>query len=202
MPEDALIIVDVQNDFCPGGALAVSGGDQVIAPLNRLGAEFERAGLPVIVTRDWHPQQTTHFNTQGGQWPPHCVQRTRGAEFHPALAIPESALVVSKGAEANADSYSGFDAVDGAGVGLATLLRDRGVRRLFIGGLATDYCVRQTALDALREGFDVIILEDAVRGVDLRPGDSQRALDEIRRAGGDLRKSRSWTALGESGEKR
>lgn len=202
MAKDALIIVDVQNDFCPGGALGVSGGDQVLSPLNRLSEEFARAGLPVVLTRDWHPQHTSHFNTQGGPWPPHCIQGTPGAEFHPRLAIPDGAVVVSKGAEQNADSYSAFDAVDDSGAPLAALLRGRGVSRLLIGGLATDYCVKQTALDALREGFEVIVLEDAVRGVDVHPGDSRRALDEIKRAGAELRNSSDWMALGRTAEQR
>ncbi|HEX2228575.1 MAG TPA: bifunctional nicotinamidase/pyrazinamidase [Candidatus Binatia bacterium] len=192
MPVDALIIVDVQNDFCPGGALGVADGDRVIFPINRLSAEFERAGLPIIVTRDWHPERTTHFNTQGGPWPPHCVQGTWGAEFHPDLAFRRNAVIVSKGVEADSDSYSAFDAVDANGTPLARLLRNRGVNRLLIGGLATDYCVKQTALDALRHGFEVMVLEDAVRGVDLRPGDSQRALDETKRAGAELRSSADW----------
>jgi nicotinamidase/pyrazinamidase len=194
MAGDALIIVDVQNDFCPGGALGVADGDQVVSPINRLSAEFERAGLPVIVTRDWHPQHTSHFNTHGGQWPPHCIQGTRGAEFHPALAIRQNAVIVSKGAKENVDSYSAFDGADAEGVPLPALLRHRGIKRLLIAGLATDYCVRQTALDALRDGFKVVVLADAVRGVDVHPGDSQRALDEMRRAGAELRSSEDWAA--------
>ncbi|MGH7929598.1 MAG: bifunctional nicotinamidase/pyrazinamidase [Candidatus Binatia bacterium] len=192
MAQDALIIVDVQNDFCPGGALGVAGGDQIISVVNRLIAEFERAGLPVIATRDWHPQRTTHFNTYGGHWPPHCVQGTEGAEFHGDLALGKSAVVVSKGAEENADSYSAFDGVDAEGVPLAELLRERGVNRLLIGGLATDYCVKQTALDGLQQGFDVVVLEDAVRGVNLKPDDARQALAEVKRAGAEVRESKDW----------
>jgi len=192
MAQDALVIVDLQNDFCPGGALGVSGGDQIIPVLNRLIAEFDRAGSPVIATRDWHPPRTAHFNTQGGQWPPHCIQGTHGAEFHHDLALGENAVVVSKGAQENADSYSAFEAVDAEGVPLPELLRDRGVTRLLIGGLATDYCVKHTALDALREGFEVIVLEDAVRGVNLQPGDARQALAELKRAGAEVRESQDW----------
>jgi nicotinamidase/pyrazinamidase len=186
MAQNALIVVDVQNDFCPGGALAVTEGDQIVAVLNRLIREFDRAGAPVIATRDWHPRRTSHFNTHGGAWPPHCVQGTAGAEFHPGLALGSNAVIVSKGTEENADSYSGFDGVDSRGVRLVDMLQRRGVTRLLIGGLATDYCVKQTALDGLRQGFEVVVLEDAVRGVDLKPGDSDRALEELRRAGAQV----------------
>lgn len=194
MAQDALIIVDVQNDFCPGGALAVSEGDQVVSVLNGLIAEFDRAGLPVVATRDWHPERTIHFNTQGGVWPPHCIQDTKGAEFHADLALGQSAVIVSKGAEENADSYSGFDGVDAHGLRLANLLRQRGVKRLLVGGLATDYCVKQTALDGLREGFEVVVLEDAVRGVNLKPDDARQALDDMKRAGAEVRHSKDWAA--------
>jgi nicotinamidase/pyrazinamidase len=190
MPQDALIIVDVQNDFCPGGALPVDEGDQVIPVLNRLISEFERVDATVIATRDWHPERTVHFNTQGGLWPPHCVQGTGGAEFHSKLALGPHTIIMSKGIEENADSYSGFDGADARGNRLADLLRQRGVMRVFVGGLATDYCVKHTAFDALRHGFQVVVLEDAVRGVDVRPGDSQRALDEMKLAGAEVRNSR------------
>ena len=192
MAKDALIIVDVQNDFCAGGALAVTDGDQVVAVLNRLIAEFERAGLPVIATRDWHPQRTTHFNTHGGSWPPHCVQGTKGAEFHADLALGKGAVIVSKGMAENADSYSGFDGIDARGVRLADLLRERAVERLVVVGLATDYCVKQTALDGLKKGFTVVVLEDAVRGVNLNLNDARQALDEMKRAGAAIRGSKNW----------
>jgi nicotinamidase/pyrazinamidase len=192
MAQDALIIVDVQNDFCPGGALAVAGGDQIVPVLNRLIAEFDRGGWPVVATRDWHPQRTSHFNTQGGVWPPHCIQGTLGAEFHSDLALGPGAVIVSKGMEENADSYSGFDGVDARGLRLADVLRERGVKRLIVGGLATDYCIKQTALDGLRQGFEVVVLEDAVRGVNLKPGDARQALDDMKRAGAELRTSKDW----------
>lgn len=179
----ALVVVDVQNDFCPGGALAVSHGEQVVPALNRYIERFAGAGLPIFATRDWHPKVTTHFKIHGGQWPVHCVQGTLGAEFHVALKLAGGAVVVSKGMAADADSYSGFDGVDSSGVGLAELLRNFAVTRIFVGGLATDYCVKQTVLDGLKQGFAVTLLEDCVRGVDLAPGDSQRALQEMVGAG-------------------
>jgi len=181
----ALVIVDVQNDFCPGGSLAVADGDEVVAVLNRHIEKFDRAGLPIFATRDWHPARTRHFNTDGGPWPPHCVQGTEGGKFHPALALPNSAVVVSKGMSFEADSYSGFEATDAAGAGLAERLRGLGVERIFVGGLATDYCVKFTVLDGLKEGFKVTLLEDAIRGVNLRPGDSAQAIEEMMRAGAD-----------------
>ncbi|MDH3442473.1 MAG: bifunctional nicotinamidase/pyrazinamidase [Deltaproteobacteria bacterium] len=192
MPANALIIVDVQNDFCPGGSLAVGSGDQVVSVLNRLIAEFDEAGSPIFATRDWHPKETSHFNTHGGQWPPHCVQGTNGAEFHRDLALGKSVVIISKGMEENSDSYSGFDGVDERGVRLTDLLRERGVERLVIGGLATDYCVKQTALDGLKAGFKVVVLEEAIRGVNLQPGDARQAIAEMKRAGAEIRGSSDW----------
>lgn len=179
----ALIIVDVQNDFCPGGALAVVDGDQVVAPLNRYIEHFANASLPIFATRDWHPEKTTHFKAYGGVWPVHCVQGTFGAEFHRALKLGSSAVIVSKGMAADADSYSGFDAINSAGVRLADLLSVDGVTRIYVGGLATDYCVKQTVLDGCKLGFNVVVLKDAIRGVDLSPGDSVQAVQEMLVAG-------------------
>jgi nicotinamidase/pyrazinamidase len=193
MAHTALIIVDVQNDFCPGGSLPVAEGHATIPVINRLVAEFESNGSPIIATRDWHPRHTTHFNTHGGAWPPHCIQGTRGAEFHPDLRLG-GALVVSKGMGENADSYSGFDGMDTNGVYLADLLRARGIDRLVVVGLATDYCVKQTALDGLQKGFAVTVVEDAVRGVDVKSGDARQAIEEMARAGAAIRKSTTWAA--------
>ena len=176
----ALIVVDVQNDFCPGGALAVERGDEVIAPLNRLIGEFLGRGEPVYQSRDWHPARTRHFADHGGTWPAHCVQGTRGAEFHPDLLADPRVHVVSKGL-GDEDSYSAFD-----GTTLAEDLRRRGVEEVWVGGLATDYCVKQTVLDALREGFRVRALSGAMRAVNLRPGDDERALAEMRAAGAEV----------------
>jgi nicotinamidase/pyrazinamidase len=180
--KDALIIVDVQNDFCPGGALAVAGGDEVVPALNPVIERFAGAGLPIIATRDWHPEKTSHFKTHGGPWPVHCVQGTRGAEFHGDLKLG-NAVVLSKGMTADEDSYSGFQATDPSGTRLATLLRHQGVERILVGGLATDYCVKHTVLDGLREGFKVVLLSDSIRAVNLEPHDGALAIDEMVRAG-------------------
>ena len=176
-PGDALIVVDVQNDFCPGGALAVPGGDLVVAPLLRSIALFREAHLPVFFTRDWHPPDHCSFREQGGPWPVHCVAGTQGARFHPELCpIPETE-VISK-ASPSEEAYSGFQGTD-----LAARLRGQGVRRVLVGGLATDYCVKATVEDAMKEGFAAVILTDAVRAVDLKPGDGERALEGLERAG-------------------
>lgn len=182
---DALVVVDVQNDFCPGGALPVADGDKTVPVLNRYIEEFGKAGQPVFATRDWHPARTSHFTTGGGPWPPHCIQGSRGAEFHPALKLPPDTVIVSAGMGPDEDGYSGFLGVDDRGAKLVELLRQRGIERIFVGGLATDYCVKHTVLDALKEGFEVVLLEKAVRGVDLQPGDSDRAIEEMLRAGAE-----------------
>src|SRR5262245_1606194 len=180
---DALVVVDLQNDFCPDGALAVRDGDAIVPVINRYLQRFHGAGAPVFLTRDWHPPVTQHFQAYGGVWPPHCVQGTEGARFHPELSAPPEAVVVSKGMDPNADAYSAFQAEDDTGRLLGDVLAARGVRRVYVGGLATDYCVRATALDALREGFEVVVLTDAIGAVDLEPGDGSRAIDQMRDAG-------------------
>lgn len=180
---DALLIVDVQNDFCPGGSLAVPGGDRVVPVLNRYVAAFAARGLPVYASRDWHPASTRHFESGGGPWPAHCVAGTEGAAFHPDLALPPDATVVSKGADPVDDGYSAFEAEGGDGRPLAEALEERGVRRLFVGGLATDYCVRASVLDAARRGLQPVLLLDAIAGIDVKAGDQAAALDEMIRAG-------------------
>ncbi|HID96014.1 MAG TPA: nicotinamidase [Candidatus Latescibacteria bacterium] len=177
-PKDALIIVDVQRDFIPGGTLPVPEGDRVVPILNDYKDRFLEAGALICATRDWHPRNHISFKEQGGIWPPHCVQNTQGADFHPALEIPDQARVISKGTEPGQEAYSGFQ-----GTELEESLRRQGVERVFIGGLATDYCVKETVLDAIRLGFRTFILEDAVKGVDVNPGDSERALKEMVGAG-------------------
>ena len=157
---DALVIVDVQRDFLPGGALAVPEGDAVIPVLNRWIDAANAAGLPIVFTRDWHPADHVSFEAQGGPWPPHCVQDTPGAAFDERLHLPDDATVVSKATTAGAEAYSGFDTTD-----LAAMLRERGVERVLVGGLATDYCVRATVLDALDEGFEVRVIGEGVRGI-------------------------------------
>ena len=178
--KQALIVVDVQNDFCPGGTLAVSHGDEVVEPLNELIDEFLERGDPVYKSRDWHPPQTKHFEAHGGTWPIHCVQNTQGAEFHPQLKDDPRIRVISKGL-GDTDCYSAFDETD-----LASQLRDKGVEEVLVGGLATDYCVKNTVLDALKQGFKVKALKNAMRAVDLKPGDGERAIEEMRNAGADV----------------
>lgn len=170
-PGDALLLVDVQLDFMPGGSLPVPSGDQVIAPLNAAIARFRAQDLPVFATRDWHPPQHCSFKPQGGVLPPHCIADTRGAAFPAELALPPDAVIVSKGTQAGIDAYSGFE-----GTGLAELLRAKGVTRLFVGGLATDYCVLNTVTDALQEGFGVVLLPGAMRGLNLQAGDDEAAI--------------------------
>jgi nicotinamidase/pyrazinamidase len=185
----ALIVVDVQNDFCPGGSLAVSHGDEVVAPLNKLMKEFLARGEPVYKTRDWHPPKARHFADYGGTWPVHCVQNTRGAEFHPDLLDDPRITVISKGFDERADGYSGFD-----GTQLGQMLRDEGVEEVWIGGLATDYCVKETVLDARKEGFKVKALADAMRPVNINPDDGQKALEEMSAAGAEIVGSESKAA--------
>jgi nicotinamidase/pyrazinamidase len=183
---DALVITDVQNDFCPGGALGIKDGDRVVPALNRYAERFARRGAPVFATRDWHPARTRHFKAYGGAWPPHCVQGTPGAEFHPDLVLPAGTEIVSKGMDPELDAYSCFQAETADGMPFAAALGAHGTSRLFVGGLATDYCVKATVLDALKEGFEVVVLEDAVAAVDVTPGDGARALDVMRDAGARL----------------
>ena len=173
---EALLIVDYQNDFNPGGALAVSGGDEIAGRINALAAD-DRFEL-VVATRDWHPPDHGSFTEQGGIWPVHCVAGTPGAELHPALDAEQVDVIVDKGQDRDSEGYSGFQATE-----LEALLRERGIDRVTVVGLATDYCVRNTALDAMRNGFHVTVDSTAARGVDVQPGDSERALDELRAAG-------------------
>jgi nicotinamidase/pyrazinamidase len=172
---DVLIVVDVQRDFCPGGALAVPQGDQVVPVINRL---LAWTGWLTVATRDWHPIDHCSFKAQGGLWPPHCVAGTEGAAFHPALDEKRIGQVVSKATTRDAEAYSGFQGTD-----LASRLSSRGVRRAFVCGLATDYCVKATALDARQAGLDVFVIEDAIRGVEVQPGDGAKAIAALRAAG-------------------
>ncbi len=182
----ALLVVDVQNDFCPGGALAVEGGDRVVPVINRLASRAAALGLPIYASRDWHPLDSAHFVTGGGPWPPHCVAGTEGARLHPGLTLPPGAMIVTKGVGRDDQGYSVFEGqVAGRGA-FADDLAARGVDHLIICGLATDYCVRATALDARSRGFGVSVVEDAIAPVDVAPGDGDRALDEMRHAGAAL----------------
>lgn len=180
----ALIVVDVQKDFCPGGSLAVPNGDEVVAPLNKILDLARRQGWVIVASRDFHPEKTTHFAQYGGTWPPHCVWGTDGAEFHPDLNL-DYAIVVTKGmgAEEDTDSYSAFGARLPSGVKLAELLKSLEVDEVYVGGLATDYCVKATAIDAAKYGFTTWLFEDACRAVNINPDDGTKALDEMSLAG-------------------
>ncbi|HWI40689.1 MAG TPA: nicotinamidase [Verrucomicrobiae bacterium] len=178
-PDSALLVVDVQNDFCPGGGLGIAFGDEVIPTLNGYIELFRAENLPVIATRDWHPPQTSHFARFGGKWPQHCIRDTAGAEFHPGLRLPPEAVVISKGTDPNDNGYSAFSGRAADGTPLAEILERRGVRRLYIGGLATDYCVKESALDALALGYGVTVLLDAVKAAE----DAGTALQVMRAAG-------------------
>jgi len=173
-PGDALLIVDVQNDFLPGGSLAVPHGDEVVPVLNRYLETFAEQNLPVYATRDWHPPRHCSFREQGGPWPPHCIAGTNGAAFAAALQLPPAAVIISKATTVEQDAYSGFQGTD-----LHVRLHAAGIRRLFVGGLATDYCVLNTVRDALKLSYEVLLLNDAIRAVDVQPGDGLRAEQEM-----------------------
>jgi len=177
-PGDGLVVVHIQNDFLPGGSLAVPGGDEVVPVLNEYLALFERARLPIFATRDWHPPDHCSFRPYGGPWPPHCVAGSPGAAFAAELKLPPSAIVVSQATRPDKEAYSGFQDTE-----LDARLRDHGVRRLFVGGLATDYCVLHTVKDALALGYAVVLLRDAIRAVNVRADDGPRAEQEMLRLG-------------------
>lgn len=179
----ALLIVDVQNDFCPGGALAVPEGDKVIPIINKYIGNFTKKKLPVFATRDWHPVRTNHFKDFGGAWPVHCIQNSKGAEFHPKLKLPKEVILLYKGMDPEKDSYSAFQAEDISGMSLLGLLKVLRVEEIYIAGLATDYCVSFSAHDALKKGFRVKILMDAIKGVNLKPDDSNQAIKMMLKAG-------------------
>ncbi len=175
---DALLVIDVQNDFLPGGSLAVPDGDAVIPPLNRCLALFTKLNLPIYASRDWHPANHCSFKAQGGPWPPHCVVGSRGAAFAASLALPPDAVVISKDDKPELNTYSDFTET-----GFDQRLRATNVRRLLVGGLATDYCVLNTVKDALALGYTVVVLTDAIRPVEVKPGDGEKAMEEMRRLG-------------------
>jgi nicotinamidase/pyrazinamidase len=204
--QTALLVVDMQNDFAdPSGSLYVKAADEIFPVVNRELARAERAGALVVYTQDWHPETTPHFKKDGGIWPVHCVKGSWGAQFSPSLSRLEEAAVIRKGQNGE-DGYSGFsyrDPVDDriGKTGLEDILRRRGIRRVVVAGLATDYCVKETALDALDAGFEAVVLRDSVRAVDLRPGDGERALEEIARRGGRVTTADEFDAVaGESGD--
>lgn len=186
--KSVLLLVHLQNDFCPGGALAVAGGDQIIPVANACIQFFAREGFSIVATRDWHPENHCSFQAQGGPWPPHCVQGSRGSQFHPDLKMPPGTLIVSGATNARKEAYSGFD-----GTSLEDRLEDIEAQTLFVLGLATDYCVKQTVLDACQRGFRVVVLEDGVRGIDVQLGDSQKALQEMQAAGAMIAQSSDFS---------
>ncbi len=183
MPQKALLIVDVQNDFCPDVALAVPRGDEVVPVLNQYIEHFQKTGAPIFASRDWHPSKTAHFHDYGGLWPVHCVQNTPGAQFHPQLKLPKTAVILSKGMDVNKDSYSAFQGIDDSGKDFHALLTKNDIREIFVGGLATDYCLRASVSDALKFGFEVNLLADAIKGVDVNQGDSRKAVEEMIESG-------------------
>ena len=181
-PSDALLVVDVQNDFCPGGALAVTDGDAVVPVLNDWIAAAAQGGAKVFASRDWHPADHMSFGEQGGLWPPHCVQDTPGAAFHADLDLPDDVVIVTKADASDREAYSAFDSGE-----LAQRLHADGIQRLWLGGLATDYCVKASVLDAVEvPGLEVHVITDAIRAVDVAPGDGEAALKAMREAGAIL----------------
>jgi nicotinamidase/pyrazinamidase len=183
---EALLIIDFQNDFTPpDGALAVKGGDEIGEPIGRLARRFD----VVAATRDWHPPDHASFETEGGPWPVHCVRGTPGAELHPALEEVDVDFIVDVGREREDEGYSGFEKSD-----LAEQLRERGVGRIAVCGLATDYCVRASTIDACEEGFDVTVVEDAIRPVEVEPGDGERAIEQMKEAGATVASSEQLLA--------
>ncbi|MBS1190942.1 MAG: nicotinate phosphoribosyltransferase [Rhodocyclaceae bacterium] len=180
-PGDALVVTDVQNDFLPGGSLAVAGGDQVVPFLNQYLRRFVRRGLPIFATRDWHPPNHSSFLANGGPWPPHCVAGTWGARFSADLALPNYTRVISKATTKAVEAYSAF-----LGTDMEKRLRHAGAHRLFIGGLTTDYCVVNTVRDALEAKFATVVLADAIRAVNVHPGDGDAAIAEMQRLGAEM----------------
>jgi len=179
----ALLIVDVQNDFCPGGSLGVPEGDKIVPGLNKYIKNFSKKKLPVFASRDWHPIKTKHFKDFGGLWPAHCIYNSKGAQFHPKLKLSKEAILLYKGMDPEKDSYSVFQAEDASGMSFPNLLKVLGVKEIYIGGLATDYCVKSSVIDALKNGFKVKLLMDAIKGVNLKPQDSECAIKEMVKKG-------------------
>ena len=180
---DALSVTDVQNDFLPGGALGVPYADIIIPPLNRVVELFKKNGLLIFFSRDWHPADHHSFKDQGGPWPPHCVQNTPGAQFPPTLLIPEGSIIISKGSQKDREQYSTLGAQDSEGNTQDSIMKQRSIRRVFVAGLATNYCVLSSVKDALAGGYEVYVLIDAIRAVHINPGDTENALIEIIRGG-------------------
>lgn len=183
---DVLIITDMQNCFLPGGSLPVTQGDSIIGPLNNVIDVFARAGLPAVFTRDWHPPEHCSFKVRGGPWPTHCVQGTDDAVFSPRLQMPPRPLVISKAVERDKEQYSAYYGRDEAGTTMADILRAMKPNRIFIGGVATEYCVFNTVLDMLKDGYDVYVFVDGVKPVEVKPDDGQAALETMEKRGARL----------------
>ncbi len=175
---DALLVTDIQNDFLPGGALPIKEGDEVIPVLNEYIQIFKHAKAKIIASRDWHPENHISFKAQGGPWPPHCVQDTEGAKFHPDLKLPADTTIVSKAIDPHNEAYSVFE-----GTGLGNMLKAQGISRIFVGGVATDYCVVNSVLDAKKLGLEAVVLMDGIRGIDANPGDVDKAVDAMIKSG-------------------
>ena len=187
-----LIVVDMQNDFMPGGALAVAEGDLIIPRMNEYIRLFHERNRPILASRDWHPPETIHFKKFGGPWPPHCIQGTKGAEFHPDLVLPEGVTILSKGMDPNTDAYSAFQAQDDQGRTLGELCQEWGVAHVYIGGLALDYCVKWSSLDALQCGVQLTVLIDATRAVNVHVHDAELAIEELVRNHARLATVETW----------
>jgi nicotinamidase-related amidase len=185
-PGDVLIITDMQNCFLPGGSLPVTAGDSIIGPLNTAIDVFAAAGLPVIFTRDWHPPNHCSFRVRGGPWPPHCVQDTEDAAFSRELHITSNPIVISKALDPDKEQYSAYHGRDEAGATMADHLRRLKPQRVFIGGVATEYCVFNTVLDMLKDGYHVSVFQDGVKPVDVNPGDGENALETMEKRGARL----------------
>lgn len=188
---DALLVVDVQNDFCPGGSLGVKTGDKIAEKMTSVAKAFADKGARIFATQDWHPEGHSSFADQGGPWPDHCVQGTKGAELHPALKLPEGTHMIKKGASQDKDAYSGFIDSD-----LEAELKKSEITRVFVGGIATDYCVLNTVIDAAAVGFETYVLTDAVAAVDVEPGDGLRALHLMQAKGAVLTTTNEVLATG------
>jgi nicotinamidase/pyrazinamidase len=188
--KQALLLINIQNDFCPDGTLAVPEGDAIIASCNKCVDQFIAAQLPVFASRDWHPEKTSHFENFGGIWPRHCVQHTHGAEFHPGLRLPPDAQIISLGQDPWEDSFSAFQGTDSNGVPFRDILEKRGITGLVVAGLATDFCVKHTVLDGLHKGYSMAVITDAVKGLNrFFRDDSFRALELMERYGGMITQS-------------
>ncbi len=179
----ALLVIDMQQDFCEGGALAVSGADLIVPILNKYIDVFSKKDLPVFATRDWHPVESKHFKDFGGLWVKHCIQNTPGADFHPQLKLPATAVIISGGVSPEEEGYSAFDSIDTRGISFLKLLEAKYIKELYIGGVATDYCVKFSVLDALKSRLRVKLLLDAIKAVNVKPQDSDSAINEMLKQG-------------------